>query len=353
MKMIKMFVVIVLITFTVSCTTSRNKVVSNLTIPNDAKYFIMGADIDNDFSWSSEVKMKSHIFYFSENGEMLGKELLFNDATLHYSSYDNGNLYISNNNQLLEISMLTGEMDTIVTIPEKNVEVLYVESKGEKLFWRYSSYDEENNGSKDSFCVLNLKQETEKTCVDFAEGTFEIFVAKESVFIWNYLGLITEFDYNLNVVKNTSHGTDGYPIHDEDSLYIIYFDGIYDVINEKEYNVDLSENYYEYYVQNGELIVLEEGIYDDSNQDMNSFLQTILAYNVRNGKELRRTTLEDGYCFDLFYYGGEKYITKYDVDKVTVIPFDFSTFEKSDTKLEVEFEQEGLLTFVYGLYIIE
>jgi hypothetical protein len=350
MKKVRIFVAIILITFTASCSTSKNKVASNLTIPEDTKYFIMGSDIDNDFPWSSKHIMKNFIFYFSENGEMLGKELLFNDAFFHFYSYNNGSLYVTGkNNELLDISLSTGEIDTILTMPEKGVEILYVESKGEKLFWHYSIYDEKYNGNKDSLCVLNLNQKTEKTCVDLAESNFEVFVVKESVFVWNYAGQITEFDYDLREIKNVNHGIDGYPIHDEENLYIIYSDGIYDVINEEEYNLDLSRDYYEYYVQNGELILVKEGIYSD--QDTGSFVQAVYAYDVKNGDELRQTTLEEGYYFDLFYLGGEKYIAKYDIDKATVIPFNLSTFEKSDTKMVIEFENGSIYTFVYGLYM--
>jgi|GEM_PF-2014360 len=349
---IKLLLVFLLSISFSACTTSENKPLIKLTIPENTKYFVSGGIIHSGEESPTGTLENNLIFYFSESGEMLGKEQLLDDDLAHLTSYSANNMYITaNNKDILKIDLRTAEVLTLYKIPEKNAEIWSIKVVDNLLFIQYGVYEKDYKISKNAICVLNIDDVSEKKCLELTDSAFDAIVVNKTVYTWNSLsGELVEYNLNLEKISSTQIGTECFLSYDDSNFYILYADEIFDVLGKEKYSFQLSPDFYEYRINGEELILAEIFIAEGKEENNGSFTQVISAYNIKSGKKQREKVLSQGYGTTLFNDEGNVYISRYDELTITIIPFDFATFELSQTELVIRSEDEGSVTLVYGLY---
>ena len=349
---IKLLLVFLFMISISACTVTENKILTNLTIPENTKYFVSGGIIHGGEESQAAVFENNLIFYFSENGEMLGKEQLFDDDLSHIVSYLANNMYITAyNKDILRIDMQTGEVATFYKIPEKNAEIWRMKVIGNSLFMQYAVYETDYRISKNAICILNVDDANDKKCLELDGSGFDAIVVNKTVYAWNLMsGELIEYDLNLEKISSSQIGTECILSYDDSNLYVLYSEEILDVSDGKKYSFDLPLDFYEHRINGEELILAEIYITEGGEENSGVFTQVISAYNIISGKKQREKVLSPGYGTTLFNDEGNVYISSYDELSMTIIPFDFATFELSQTELVINAEEKGSVILVYGLY---
>ena len=338
MKMFAKLLIVVSVLLTASaCNFEYNMEIRKLTIPEEAKYLLIGVETPKRVFGIGQDEDRTYIYYLSENGELLKKELILQGNQVITVSHFEDFIYLSlRNGRVQEINLATGEIKQLAYAYKEGSEVYYLKRVKDLLYLKYSTYGLYQNQGE--ICVMSISEAAEKKCVKLDSENYDIVYTDGIVYaLSRYVIKIIEFDLDLNELNMTRFYEDCYLEVDEGNIYVMYPDGIYDWSNEVKYDRDLTTTFYDYHIFDNELFLVTE--------------QTITVYDIKNGEKKRQVSFEPNYELGYTFSssGVEKFVVKFDDYDVTVIPFDLKTLELSTTKFAFEASDEYRLAFVYTL----
>jgi len=340
-RLVQLFILISVLLTASACNFEYGTQKSKLTIPEEAKYLLIGVECVKKSFGVGGVEDKTYIYYLSENGELLEKELILQGSQVIAVSYFEDFIYLSlRNGRVQEINLVTGEIKELTYAYKEGSEVYYIKRVGELLYLNYYTYGFSHN--KGEICVMSINDAAEEKCVGLDSSYYDIVYIEDSIYaLSRYDTKIIEFDLDLNELNMTRFYEECYLEYYGDDIYIVYTDGIHDWSNKVKYDRDLTTGFYDYHIFDNELFLVTE--------------QTITVYDIKNGEKKREVTLEPSYDLGHIFtnLGVEKFVTKFDNHYVTVIPFDLKTLELSPTKFVFEPNNDYWLASVYALYTRE
>ena len=341
-KAISLIVIVLTIVIISTLDFNFSKPVSKLTIPENTIHFVIGCE-------GSHRGEKNFIYYFSEEGTLLGKEFISNDYfDLLYAN--EGFIYSAAQGGIIqEVNLSTGEIKGITKRRNSSTQIGYLERKGDLLFFERHDYKITNSTSE--LCILDLRNNNEK-CITQSEHSYDgIFFIDQSLFVLeSSKRYVVEYDFDLNELRkiyfdNDSQGNrEMYVLPDENNIYVIYENEIHDLFNDKWYDSSALNSYSIYRIINGEAVAMNERTYT----------YNIVAYDLESKKIVRKIELENYYFLDnvknvfvnRYYTDSEKV----PFSKAAVIRFDFGTFEFSEIELVIESEEKN--TVIERYYVM-
>ena len=359
-KLTNLFIVVFLLITIVSGCTNKSK--PKFTVPEGTKYTTIGIEIP-DISLDEDTDTwNTYIYYFSEDGSVIDKQLVFKEMPFALCYSNNVYYFALEYNDIYELKLTTGELKKLDTNLDEHSYIECLDIRDNKLFVRYSIYNEDVQDTNNIFegdMILNsinisvfdlndITNEKSLASDSPADSFTDFYVTNEYVYRWDYREderLLTKFDFNLSQLEQMTFGSNHYVLKTTSGIYIIG-DDIYDVQKETKLGIALQDNWSIMDVWNDELIVEQEDYVENKNP-----VYIIEAYDIKSEKKLREMSLGDQYYLSCYSSNGsEIYLLKYDDDKVTMIPFDLATFQKQDTEFVIEFDNEGFSVSVDGLY---
>ena len=359
-KLTNLFIVVFLLITIVSGCTNNSK--PKFAIPEGTKYTTIGIRMPDMLLDENTDKWDTYIYFFSEDGSVIDKQLIFEDTPFEICYGNNVYYFAMDYNDIYELQLTTGELKKLDVNLDDHSYIEHLVVNDNMLFVRYSIYNNEVQDTNNIFegdmifygtniSIFNLDDITNEKNLsnDYPNDWFtDFYVTNEYVYKWDYREdekVLTKFDFNLSQLEQITFDSNHYVLETMNGLYIIG-DDVYDVQKETKLGITLKDEWLVKDVWNDDLIVEQLHFVENERP-----AYTVEAYDMNSGKKLREMLLDDQYY--LFYYssnGREIYVVEYDDEKVTMIPFDLGTFQKQDTEFVIEYANDGFSVSVFGLY---
>jgi len=345
-RSIQLLAIIIVLLTTNACSFIKPKPVTNLTIPPETEYLVLGLEFVGAKMESTGTlvfrykEIRTNIYYYADNGEFLGKELIQYNASNHNAYYYKDFAYLLfKDNDVHEVNLATGKIRELDLFNSKNSYVNSVNRSGNMLLVQYTNNKKSTATINNEICTFGIDDIEIKKCINLEEGEFEVFAANDFFYVWNKkTGLLVQYDTDLNELKETDFGEFCLLEHDQDKIYIMYRDGIYDLQDEVKYDLNLVVGFYDYYIFDGELF-LEDG-------------QTVKRFDIKSGDKIQENLVENkdefGNIFD--EQNGLKHISMFEKTQEVLIPLDMKTLKLSELRFVIEFDEADTFLFVYGLH---
>jgi hypothetical protein len=345
-RSIQLLVIVIVLLTTSACSFLKPKPVTNLTIPPETEYLVLGVEFvgakteDSNPTVFKYKEIRTNVYYYADNGQFLGKELIqYNASNLNAYYYKDFAYIFFEDNNIHEINLTTGQIRKLDLLNNKNSYANSVNRSGNVLLVHYKDNKKSSEVINDEICTFSVEDIKKEKCVSLEEGEYEVFEANDFFYVWNKkTGILVQHDINLNEVKSTDFGEFCFLEHDQGNIYIMYRDGIYDLQNEMKYDLNLVVGFYDYYIFDGELF-LEDG-------------QTVTGFDIKSGDKLSENMIENkgefGNIFD--EQKGLKHISVFERTQEVLVPLDMKTLKLSELRFVIEFDEKDTFFFVYGLH---